>query len=100
MAPDSLIASSRCDAIIESADGGRRSVIPPRMRALAFKRARWRCEAPNCTRHRLLEVHHRNLVAVGGINRLDNLIVLCWHCHRKLHDTADAATEALRNAPG
>lgn len=77
MAPDSLLASSRCDAIVESADGGRRSVIPPRMRALAFKRARWRCEAPNCTRHRLLEVHHRTLVAVGGINRLDNLIVLC-----------------------
>jgi hypothetical protein len=34
-----------------------------------------------------LEVHHIELVAVGGSNTLDNLKTLCSDCHRDVHST-------------
>lgn len=33
-----------------------------------------------------MEVHHIIYRQYGGADTLDNLIVLCWNCHRKLHD--------------
>ncbi len=29
---------------------------------------------------------HKRFLSRGGVTRLDNLEVLCYHCHRKKHD--------------
>lgn len=40
-----------------------------------------------CGSCRNLHVHHRISLARGGSNRLDNLVLLCEMCHKKIHNT-------------
>ena len=94
-----LLKAAHCDAIIEDADAQRRHTIPPRLRRLAFQRARYRCEAEGCGNASFLSIHHRRPVAGAGANELANLSVLCWHCHENLHRSEQAARDAMRKTP-
>ncbi len=98
-APPALVAAAACDAYQEDDAGQRQSTVPPRQRRLALQRAHYRCEAPRCRQTRMLEIHHRRPIAAGGTHELDNLLVLCWRCHRRLHEADLAAARSLRQAP-
>lgn len=98
--PRPLLEAGYCDAVIEDAAGNRRRTVNPRLRRLAFQRARYRCEAAGCGCAVFLQVHHIRPVAGAGQNKLENLKVLCWRCHRGVHHEEDAAREAIRNGPG
>ncbi len=94
-----LLKAAHCDAIIEAPDATRRQVIPPRLRREAFRQARYACQAKSCERTIWLEIHHRRPVAGAGLNKLENLIVLCSECHRRLHKNEAAARAAVRESP-
>ena len=84
-----------CDSaivrILETGDGepldiGRKTrVIPPSIRR-ALKRRDRGCRFPNCTNTRFVDGHHIEHWADGGTTRLDNLVLLCRHHHRLLHE--------------
>jgi len=98
-ASPALLAAAECSATVETDDGGRRQSIPPRLRRKALQRARHRCQAEGCNHTQFLEIHHRVPVASCGGSGTENLVVLCAHCHRKLHDAEASAREALHEAP-
>lgn len=97
--PRPLLEAAHCDAVIEDPDASRRSAIAPRVRRQVLRRARYRCEAVGCGQAVFLQIHHRRPVAGAGSADPDNLVVLCWRCHRALHEQEAAATAALRRAP-
>lgn len=97
--PRPLLEAAHCDAVIEDPDSSRRSAIAPRVRRQVLRRARYRCEAAGCGQAVFLQIHHRRPVAGAGSAEPENLVVLCWRCHRTLHDQEAAATAALRQAP-
>jgi hypothetical protein len=84
-----------CDAaivtVIEGADGaplavGRRSrVMSTAMRRAMLKRDRT-CRFPGCTNHLYVEGHHIQHWANGGETALGNLVTLCSHHHRFVHE--------------
>jgi len=53
------------------------------LRKQALERAGYRCE--QCGRTGRLHVHHIIPVSEGGSHDLSNLMVLCPHCHSKMH---------------
>jgi len=67
-------------------DVGRRTrSIPPAIRrALAVRDGR--CQFPGCERHRFVDAHHLVHWARGGETSLDNLVLLCRHHHRLVHE--------------
>jgi hypothetical protein len=73
---------------------GRSRAIPAGIRRAALIRARFVCEL--CKNRYGAEIHHVIPFCKGGSHALDNLIVLCHRCHRKLHDEQrrDAAARA------
>ncbi|MBK8165798.1 MAG: HNH endonuclease [bacterium] len=97
--PRPALEAAFCDAVVEDPRGDRRRNLAPRLRRGALQRARYRCERPGCGQTVFLQVHHRRPVAGAGDNTLDNLMVLCWRCHRALHQAEAAARLALREAP-
>ena len=44
------------------------------------------CCFPGCERRRHLQAHHRQHWAHGGETSLDNLVLLCFHHHRLVHE--------------
>ena len=44
------------------------------------------CRFPGCTRHRFVDAHHIRHWANGGETALDNLVSLCRHHHRLVHE--------------
>jgi hypothetical protein len=76
--------------------------IPTDVQKLVYERDSNTCRNPKCnwdqnlwTRQdpRILELHHIEHHAVGGLNNAENLIVLCSRCHDEVHagrlDTID-----------
>jgi hypothetical protein len=65
---------------------GRRSrTIPPAMRrALRFRDKG--CRFPGCTNTRYIDGHHVKHWAHGGETSMDNLVQLCRHHHRLVHE--------------
>ena len=61
-----------------------RSVPPAVRRALAVRDGR--CQFPGCERHRFVDAHHIVHWARGGPTSLDNLVLLCRHHHRLVHE--------------
>jgi 5-methylcytosine-specific restriction endonuclease McrA len=55
-----------------------------RIRALALERAHFACAL--CPATAGLEVHHR-CYARKGFEQPEDLVVLCWDCHRRHHGT-------------
>jgi hypothetical protein len=84
-----------CDASVvahvEDGDGatlsiGRRSrSVPPWMHR-ALRRRDGGCRFPGCTNTRHVDAHHVHHWADGGDTALDNLILLCRHHHRLVHE--------------
>ena len=84
-----------CDAGIsvlkEDEDGtpmniGRKSrVIPPAMRR-ALKARDENCRFPGCTHKYFIDGHHIRHWSHGGETSLDNLVQLCRHHHRLVHE--------------
>lgn len=67
-------------------DVGRRTrSIPPAIRRALKSRDRG-CRFPGCTQHRFVDAHHIEHWAHGGATKLDNLVLLCRHHHRLLHE--------------
>ncbi len=88
-------AESRATAslvrILESGSGepldvGRKTrVIPPAMHR-ALKRRDRGCRFPGCVNTRFVDGHHIRHWADGGATCVDNLVLLCRHHHRLLHE--------------
>jgi hypothetical protein len=61
-----------------------RSIPPPIRRALLARDGR--CQFPGCERRRFVDAHHIRHWAQGGETSLDNLVLLCRHHHRLVHE--------------
>ncbi len=61
-----------------------RSIPPALRRALSARDGG--CRFPGCTSHRFVDAHHIEHWADGGRTKLDNLVLLCRHHHRLLHE--------------
>jgi len=66
--------------------GRKRRTVPPALRRLLEAREDATCCFPGCERRRHLQAHHRVHWAHGGETSLDNLVLLCFHHHRLVHE--------------
>lgn len=66
--------------------GRKRRTVPPALRRLLEAREDATCLFPGCERRRHLQAHHRVHWAHGGETSLDNLVLLCFHHHRLVHE--------------
>ena len=86
-----IACDSSVIAIKEDRDGeplsvGRKTrAIPPAIQR-ALRASDGGCRFPGCTRNRFVDGHHIVHWADGGETRLDNLILLCRHHHRLVHE--------------
>jgi hypothetical protein len=68
-------------------DIGRKTrAVPPAMRRALQVRDEGRCQFPGCENHRWVDAHHIRHWARGGETKLDNLVLLCGHHHRLVHE--------------
>jgi hypothetical protein len=65
--------------------GRKRRTIPPALRRALHARDRT-CRFPGCENSRFVDVHHLRHWARGGETKLDNLLLLCRHHHRLVHE--------------
>jgi hypothetical protein len=84
-----------CDAtvvaMVEAANGtpldvGRKRRTPPTRLRRALRRRDGGCRFPGCGRRRFLHAHHIVHWIKGGETKLINLILLCSHHHRLVHE--------------
>jgi hypothetical protein len=84
-----------CDAglvtVLEDSDGnvlniGRRSRAVPSPTRRALNLRDQGCRFPGCTESRHVDAHHIEHWCDGGETSLDNLVLLCRHHHRLLHE--------------
>jgi len=66
--------------------GRRTRTINRRMRRALQRRSGGRCEWVGCDERVYVEGHHIESWAKGGATELDNLVLLCWHHHRAVHE--------------
>ena len=59
--------------------------IPPSIRR-ALRHRDGGCRFPGCTAHKYVDAHHVVHWADGGETKLDNLVTLCRHHHRAVHE--------------
>jgi len=65
--------------------GRRTRSIPPAIRRALQKRDHG-CRFPGCTAHKHVDAHHIEHWADGGETKMDNLVLLCRHHHRLVHE--------------
>jgi len=65
--------------------GRRTRTVPPAIRRALLARD-GRCQYPSCERSRFVDAHHIVHWAHGGETSLENLVLLCRHHHRKVHE--------------
>ena len=76
---------------------GRKSrVIPPPMRR-ALRTRDDGCRFPGCTHKHFIDGHHIRHWADGGETSLDNLVLLCRHHHRLVHEGGFACEKSETN---
>ena len=80
-----LVAQVERDGLPVSA-GRRRRTVPPTLRRHLEARDGDTCCFPGCERRRHLQAHHRRHWAHGGETSLENLVLLCFHHHRLVHE--------------
>jgi hypothetical protein len=94
-APLETIKRLACDSsviVVTEDECGTPIKISRKQRALpaAVRRALWardrHCRFPGCQHSRFMEPHHVLHWIHGGKHDLDNLVLLCWHHHRLLHE--------------
>ena len=86
IACDCSVTTIEEDQFGEPLNIGRRSrTIPPPMRRALIARDGG-CRFPGCTSHRYCDGHHIEHWCKGGETRLDNLVLLCRHHHRLVHE--------------
>ncbi len=73
------------DGIPLSAGRARRTV-PPLLRRVLEARDNHTCRWPGCEHRRFLDAHHRTHWAQGGETSVANLVLLCFHHHRLVHE--------------
>jgi hypothetical protein len=92
--------------------GRKTRTVPPSIRRALQRRDRG-CRFPGCTCSRWVDAHHIHHWADGGATHIDNLVLLCRHHHRLVHEggfglarTAagefrftDPAGKCIRDAP-
>jgi hypothetical protein len=66
--------------------GRRTRVIPPALRRALRSRDDARCRFPGCSHRRYLHAHHVIHWAHGGRTEMSNLVQLCSHHHRLVHE--------------
>lgn len=66
--------------------GRRTRSIPPAIRRALRSRDQGRCAFPGCEHTRFLHAHHIRHWARGGPTELANLVQLCSHHHRLVHE--------------
>jgi hypothetical protein len=66
--------------------GRRRRTVPPKLRRVLEARDDHECRFPGCENRRYLDAHHRTHWAHGGETSLENLVLLCSHHHRLVHE--------------
>ena len=86
-----LLCDGPAVGIVENGNGeplsiGRKSrTVPTAMRRALDARDRT-CRFPGCSHTRWLDAHHIKHWTDGGKTSLDNLVLLCTHHHRLLHE--------------
>ncbi|MEE4184204.1 MAG: DUF222 domain-containing protein [Gammaproteobacteria bacterium] len=104
LACDCGVVHWRDDAEGNALNIGRRTrSIPPAIRR-ALNRRDGGCRFPGCTARHYVDAHHIRHWADGGETRLDNLLLLCRHHHRLVHEggfglAMDATGEPVFSAP-
>jgi len=74
------------DAAGNPLDIGRKTrAVPPAMQR-ALRSRDHGCRFPGCTHDRFVDAHHIRHWANGGKTSLDNLVLLCRHHHRLVHE--------------
>jgi hypothetical protein len=66
--------------------GRARRTVPPTLRRVLEARDDHCCRWPGCENRRYLDAHHRVHWARGGETSLENLVLLCFHHHRLVHE--------------
>lgn len=76
-------------------DIGRKSrTVPAAMRRALDLRDGGRCRFPGCENTRWVDAHHIVHWARGGHTKLDNLILICGHHHRLVHEGGFTVTRS------
>ncbi|MFV1988437.1 MAG: DUF222 domain-containing protein [Gemmatimonadota bacterium] len=78
-----VMMKHRADGSVLDVGRRRRTVSTPLRRALG--RRDGGCRFPGC-RSRFCDAHHIKHWAKGGVTALDNLVLLCRHHHRRVHE--------------
>jgi hypothetical protein len=78
--------------------GRKQRTIPPSMRRALEARGR-ACSFPGCENTRFIDAHHIHHWADGGETRVDNLLLLCRHHHRLVHEGGFRAARAPNGEP-
>jgi hypothetical protein len=86
-----LACDSLWQAVIKDASGepvalGKMSRSAPVFMRALLRRRDGKCRFPGCTNTRFLHAHHIVHWADGGKTELSNLVFICTHHHRFLHD--------------
>ena len=81
----SLIRITEDDAGTPLDIGRKTRAVPPALRR-ALKVRDSGCRFPGCTHHRFVDAHHIRHWADGGNTSIDNLVLLCRHHHRLVHE--------------
>jgi hypothetical protein len=80
-------------------DVGRRTrSIPPAIRR-ALNRRDGGCRCPGCTARHHVDAHHIRHWADGGETRIDNLLLLCRHHHRLVHEGGYGLAQDVAGQP-
>lgn len=79
-----LVPLVELDGVPVAIGARRRTISPALRRALVARDGT--CQFPGCECHRYVDAHHIHHWAHGGETALDNLVLLCRHHHRLVHE--------------
>ena len=83
---DSSVIKIQTDGQGEVLDIGRKQRTVPTALRRALEYRDKGCRFPGCTAKRHVDAHHIHHWAKGGHTKLDNLVLLCRHHHRLVHE--------------
>jgi len=82
----------------QTLDIGRKTRTIPAAIRRALQRRDAGCRFPGCTATRFVDAHHIQHWADGGETKLDNLVLLCRHHHRLVHEVGFGVDAGLNSA--